>query len=244
MSSRLNSNTVLLTVFILILVGAGVDYGRRVLGGTKPETTAAEPGKPPASPYAPSFKVGDVAPDFALPDAKGKVHKLSDLVKGKTMLFFACGCQNCKQVQTWLANMRDEKKGEIPPVITITSAPPESEAAWFRDTALKQTMLYYAKGVTPDPMDIYKGKPCPRIYILNPDRTVKFIGSSMAETKGVEGVGMQMAKQLVPGMPSTPEGLQKLMMKKDQKLPPTKPAPKAIPELPPYAQPQSSLPGA
>jgi hypothetical protein len=243
MSSRWNANTVLLSVFVLILLGAGVDYGRRVLGGTKSEPAAPTAGQAPkVSPYTPAFKVGDVAPDFALPDAKKAVHKLSELVKGKTMLFFACGCQNCKQVQTWLATLKGGKKSEVPPVITITSAPPEAEESWFRDTGLEQTMLYYTKGVSPDPMEIYKGKPCPRIYVLNPDRTVKFIGSSMDEVQnGTRGIGMEMAKEFHVDPPSmSPESMQRTMMQKTSTY---KPEPQDRPDLPPYARPQSSLPG-
>lgn len=240
MSSRWNSNTVLLAVFLLILVGAGFDYGRRVLGGTKP-SSAPEPAKAGKAGSAPEFAVGDPAPDFALPDAKNKVHKLSELVKGKTLLFFACGCQECKQVQTWIANMRDSKKVEVPPIITVTSAPPEAEAAWFRDTGLKQTMLYHKEGVSPDAMTIYKGKPCPRLYVLNADRTVKFIGSSPSDTPGTQAIGLQIVKELNPGGPSDPSGMQMRMMM--EKAPKQKPDPKPMKDLPPYAQPQSSFPG-
>jgi hypothetical protein len=237
MSSRWNANTLLLAVFVLILVGAGVDYGRRVLGGTKDAANADAAAK---KPLQPDFKVGDPAPDFALPDSKKKIHRLSELVHGKTLLFFACGCSNCRQVQTWLADMRKDKGDIVPPVITITSAPPESEAAWFRDTGLKQTILYYTHGATPDPMTIYKGKPCPRMYLVNGDRTVDFIGASPAETPGIQAIGMQIAKKL-GGTPTTTEDMLKRMNKPKQEI---KSPPKPLPTLPPYAQPQSSLPGA
>ena len=40
---------------------------------------------PPAPQYSADLKVGDMAPDFALPGSDGKVHKLSDY-KGKTVV--------------------------------------------------------------------------------------------------------------------------------------------------------------
>lgn len=241
MSARWNSNTVLLAVFILILVGAGVDYGRRVLGGDNPPPTLEDPITKRG--MKPDFKVGDLAPDFALPDDKKKMHKLSELVKKKTMLFFACGCSNCKDVQTWLADMREKRKDDFPPVITITSAPPESEAAWLRDTGLPQEMLFWSAAASPDPMAIYKGKPCPRIYVVNSDRTVKFIGTSMAESPGVQSIGYEILKELGFGAASSPEAMHKLMGDKAKMAPLPKAQPVAVPSLPPYAQPQSALPG-
>jgi peroxiredoxin len=39
--------------------------------------------------------VGAKAPDFTLPDGAGKPHKLSDMVRRDTLLYFICGCANC-----------------------------------------------------------------------------------------------------------------------------------------------------
>jgi peroxiredoxin len=241
MSARWNANTLLLSLFVLILIGAGLDYGRRVLGENKsevPKSTAVK-----GEGMNPDFAVGDPAPDFALPDSQKRVHKLSELVKGETLLFFACGCQNCKQVQTWLADFQRSGKVKVPPVITITSAPPESEQSWFRDTGLKQTMLFHTPKDQPDPMILYKGKPCPRIYIVNGDRTVKFIGTSMILGGGTESIGMQIAKELGVGSQgaSRSEMMKVMGPKQYQKTVPKQEKP--IPSLPPYAQPPSAFPG-
>jgi peroxiredoxin len=245
MNARWNANTVLLAVFVLILLGAGVDYGRRVLGGTgQPDVKAsAEAIK---SSWLPAFKVGDSAPDFALPDANSEPHKLSELVKSDSMLFFACGCENCKQIQTWLSRLVQQKKiKHMPNVITVTSAPPEAEKAWIRDTSLKQKILYAPHGdKAPDVMSIYKGKPCPRIYLLKGDRTVKFIGKSMSEVPGVQMIGMEIVKELGT-VGSTSQDMMRLMGSGSPTAPPStvKPPAKPDPTLPPYAQPQNVLPG-
>jgi hypothetical protein len=45
-----------------------------------------QPPQPPApAQYSANLKVGDMAPDFALPGSDGKVHKLSDY-RGKTVV--------------------------------------------------------------------------------------------------------------------------------------------------------------
>ena len=53
-------------------------------------TAASGQGQPPQQPAAPpqysaDLKVGDMAPDFALPGSDGKVHKLSDY-RGKAVV--------------------------------------------------------------------------------------------------------------------------------------------------------------
>ena len=63
------------------------------LGLTAIAAAASSQGQPPQNPqqpaappqYSADLKVGDQAPDFALPGSDGKVHKLSDY-KGKTVV--------------------------------------------------------------------------------------------------------------------------------------------------------------
>ena len=50
------------------------------------QTPQQQPPQPPApAQYSADLKVGDTAPDFALPGSDGKIHKLSDY-KGKTVV--------------------------------------------------------------------------------------------------------------------------------------------------------------
>ena len=51
--------------------------------GQDPQTPQQPP--PPPAQYSADLKVGDMAPDFALPGSDGKTHKLSDY-KGKTVV--------------------------------------------------------------------------------------------------------------------------------------------------------------
>jgi cytochrome oxidase Cu insertion factor (SCO1/SenC/PrrC family) len=61
---------------VIAMSAAGPDEGQA------PQT----PQQPPApAQYSADLKVGDLAPDFALPGSDGKIHKLSDY-RGKTVV--------------------------------------------------------------------------------------------------------------------------------------------------------------
>jgi cytochrome oxidase Cu insertion factor (SCO1/SenC/PrrC family) len=75
----------MLKVFTLCAAGS---LGLAVLAAA-----ASAQGQPPQNPQQPStpppmsadLKIGDMAPDFALPGSDGKIHKLSDY-RGKTVV--------------------------------------------------------------------------------------------------------------------------------------------------------------
>jgi hypothetical protein len=64
--------------------------GIGLLAMTVPASGQGQPPQPPQQPAAPptysaDLKVGDMAPEFALPGSDGKIHKLSDY-RGKTVV--------------------------------------------------------------------------------------------------------------------------------------------------------------
>jgi peroxiredoxin len=193
---RWSSNTWILAILGAIIILTGLDMGRRLLAGTPPE--------PPPDPnalrteMAPGFKEGEKAPDFTLPDAAGKKRRLAELVKGDTLLTFSCGCSNCRDVQAYLGKLRAQMGGKFPAVVTVATSPPEAEKSWIRDTELPQTMLF-DNVQTKDVGNLYKGHPCPRVFRLDADRTVTWIGPSPRELPSpmnMEPMGYLVANQL------------------------------------------------
>jgi hypothetical protein len=173
MKRRWSSNTWILLALTAILVVIGVDVGRRALS----QASAVDPAAARAA-MEPSFKVGDRAPDFTLPDAGGVKRTFSKLVKGDTLLNFSCGCNNCRNIQSYLGELTPKMGAKAPAVITVATSPPEAEKAWIRDTRLKQTVLYDGPEKTVG--GLYQGHPCPRVFRIKPDRTVAWIGPSPA----------------------------------------------------------------
>jgi hypothetical protein len=174
---------------VALLIG-----GEWMMRTLRPASDTAVAAKPPDPAMIPDFQVGDAAPDFTLPDSKEVPHRLSDLVKSDTLLCFTCGCSSCLDVQTYLGILMKRLGAKAPQVISVTNMPKEREASYFRDTKLKQTLLYEQKGGPI--MKQYRGHPCPRIYALLPDRTISHIGMSPKDAVSVSDLGFEMAAML------------------------------------------------
>lgn len=188
MKRRWNANTLVLTILGTILLLVGIDIGRRLVAGPVSE-------KPPEPVSAtPSFKVGDLAPDFTMNDGKRQPHKLSDLVKRDTLLTFSCGCNQCKEYQTWTGKILPPMGKDVPDVISLNTTSPDSAEAWKRDTKLPQLMLYGSH--TEGPIGQYQGHPCPRAFRLSKDRKVTWIGGSRKEGRTIQQLGMELAQEL------------------------------------------------
>ena len=188
MRRRWNANTWVLTILGTILLLVGIDVGRRLVAGP-----ASGP-EPPKASIEPDFKVGDTAPDFTLPDNKKREQTLSKLVKRDTLLTFSCGCNQCKEFQTWTGKLLPLMGKDAPEVISVNTTSPEAAETWVRDTRLKQTFLYgpHDQG----PVAAYHGKPCPRTFRLDADRKVRWIGSSRSDGRLVRQLGMELGEKL------------------------------------------------
>lgn len=193
-----SANTWVLTILAVILVLAAIDIGSRLLAGPRREPEAG-----PAQRYDPAFKMGDLAPDFALPDRSGRRHRLSDLARGDTLLCFTCGCKSCLDLQTYVGELIQKLGPRAPQVLNVTTMPKDREDTWYRDTRLKQTLLYEQK--EGPVMEQYRGHPCPRVYRLRPDRRVAWIGPSPRDTPYLAEIGHQVAANL--GFPSSNRAL-------------------------------------
>jgi hypothetical protein len=194
MRSRWNANHLLLAALLVVLALVGVDVGRRLVASPSlpadVDATAAEMMRDPT----PKFKVGDPAPDAMLDDARKVKHSLLSLVEGDTVITFSCGCNRCRSMQEFLAKKVFPKLETPPKVISINTPGREAaEAAWRRDTGLKQAFLY-GNHRSPELMP-YKGDPCPRVFRVNADRTVRFIGLSPTPESPVEDAMAQVARE-------------------------------------------------
>jgi len=206
MKRRGNANAWLLGILVFVLGAVAIDVTRQMT--TKPKQP---PVVDPVAESRPPFKEGEVAPDFVLKDENGSKRALSEYIHKDTLLAFTCGCNNCKEMLTYLAKLEKKLGDKAPAVVNITSMPATAKDAWIRDTKLKQSMMFAAhdeQGMEEEkkqfngtaPMDYYKGHPCPRLFRVDAKRTVRWIGKSPREydggPMGMELMSMDLAREL------------------------------------------------
>jgi peroxiredoxin len=195
MKRRWNANTWVLAIFCGLMFLTIADVARRYIVG--PPVEKAPTRDDIARRLAPSFKVGDVAPDFTAPDAKGFPHRLQDLVKGDTLLCFTCGCSKCLDYQSYMAKLLKKLGPAAPKVINCSTMNKEREQSWHRDTGLDQFVLYSADKQLKEHLDeIYRGHPCPRAFHLSADRRVKWISMAPPLMQDVTDLPNELAIEL------------------------------------------------
>ncbi len=191
MSRRWNANVWVLGILLVIVFAIGIDVARTSLAvRTVPPLEAAQP----PTYYDPPFKRGDSIPDFQLPDASDQFRHISSLVRRNTLLTFSCGCNNCREYQSFIGRIVKKLGPLAPDVVTVTTQPKESEKAWIRDTALKQTILYEPKGG--EIGEMFKGHPCPRGFMLDGAKKVRWWTSNMNVVHDASLIGNETATHL------------------------------------------------
>lgn len=188
MQGARNANRWVLLTLALVMLLVGYDIVSRSFRAPAKAQHLRDPK------YVPDFQIGEHAPDFALPDSRGSTHRLSEIVHRDTILCFSCGCSNCLDVQTYLGILLKRMGTRAPEVITVTTMPRDREETWFRDTQLKQTLLYERK--EGPVVAQYRGHPCPRIFRLDAARRVTWIGRSPGEVDFLQIIGNEMAQNL------------------------------------------------
>ena len=200
------ANILVLSVLGLVLGLVLMDYGRQAFFPAKGAQHAEAEDLPPMP------KVGEVAPDFSLPDATGSIRSLASLVTKDTLLWFTCGCSHCRNAQVYVEALRSKLTREYGHV-NVTTAPQEAEAAYRRNIKLAQQILYEPGSMSTGVQRRYRGHPCPRIYVLDGDRKILFISRSLQEENTTardialglaEYLGFSTPTSPLPGKPQAP----------------------------------------
>jgi hypothetical protein len=190
---RVSSTLIVFSLFGLVLL---IIVGERVATALKPAPL------PPRPLWAPDFDPKDPAPDFELPDAKGKPQRLSRLIEGATFVGFAGEDEQSLRLFRYLGVLRKRMGQYAPRFITIATFPPNREAEFRRRTELPQIILYERKGGPVAKQ--YKADPAPRIFSLSREGTVRSVGLSRMEASMV-AIGNTAALDLGFKAPNSPD---------------------------------------
>ncbi len=187
---RMDANGWILIVLGVVLVIAVIEYAQK---------KAAEPPLIPKvtkDPYAPDYEEASKVADFALRDGRGKLRKFSELVGEETLLFFVDGGEQSRALLKYAATLlerRRKTKSPAPAVVTIADFDPTEEAAWLRETGLKQVVLYEKLGGSVG--TAYKADPRPRFHHFGDGMIIITIGDSPARAPLYE-IGFSLKQTL------------------------------------------------
>jgi peroxiredoxin len=139
------------------------------------------PPKQAASPYDPKFagpfKIGDVAPDFSLKDAKGRTVSLSQYRGKRVLLNFYCGCSFCREVATTWTNMLSQPRMRPTALLAVCSFGPDYDQQFRKESGWKGVVLYDEKPFRPVAVK-YDSKICPRVWVLDEQGKIMFTNPS------------------------------------------------------------------
>jgi len=167
---RWSSTTwVLMGLCVVILLVAG-DMVRRAVQGTNP--VADVPGKT----VDVGLVYGSPAIDVELPDMNGKPHRLSDWRGKQFVLTFFCGCNECRHFAETLAGAYKQQKGPVPPTVVVMtpSWEPSATPSLIQSTNTEKWTYLFSEQ-KPDIVDRYRGHPCPKVYVIDPEFKVSYV---------------------------------------------------------------------
>ena len=104
-------------------------------------------------------KIGQMTPDFRLPDMEGNRHSLSDF-RGKAMVLgFFCGCDRCYAAARKIA--AEQKAGKLKNFIAVVALDPQGTMDFRKSTGPKAVFLLDPSDQT---AETYASDFCPRLW--------------------------------------------------------------------------------
>lgn len=158
----------LAAVFVLLTLGVGL-----LALTSRPPGPAAGADRPPAL----ELRVGQAAPDFALPDDANRTRRLSELDGEPSVLLFLCGCGRCYLMVSALQEIEKQLHGETPRHLVVTTMSPAEAESWQQRTGF-QALFLFEKNSQGPVIHQFAGHPCPRVYVLDSRRSIRYISPS------------------------------------------------------------------
>ena len=113
--------------------------------------------------------VGEMAPDFTLPDLSGRMVSLSSFRGKPVVLGFFCGCYRCREAATKIGKL--QRQGNLSNLVAVVGLDVDGARDFQRSTCLQGEVLI-------DPSDSvserYASDFCPRFWLTTRSGTIEY----------------------------------------------------------------------
>jgi peroxiredoxin Q/BCP len=149
----MSGNAWVCTIITVVLLASGAEQAYRAM---------VDKPKPPEVTYQQvGPQLGDPAPDFALPDEKGKQYRLAQFRGKPLVVSFYCGCSKCETIAKTLTPWQKQKNVAMVGLVTFK---PEYMNEFRQKTGVRYPLLLDPNkevGARWDSMI------CPRVWVLD-----------------------------------------------------------------------------
>jgi peroxiredoxin len=149
--------------------------------------------------FAGPFKLGQVAPDFTLKDAKGRPVSLHQFRGKRVLLNFFCGCSLCQNVAIGWQHMLKEPGLRPMAVLAIAHYSPEHDKDFRKETGATFPIVFDTEHR--DTANTYDSRICPRVWVLDEQGRILYTNPSPLEGPPGPEVEYQVRKFVARGAP-------------------------------------------
>lgn len=117
-------------------------------------------------------KVGEIAPNFTLPDLAGRMRSLQSFRGRPVILGFFCGCDRCHAAALKIA--AQQKRGRLRNVVAVVAMDARDADKFRQTTGLTGQILLDESDKT---MERYSSEFCPRLWCVADDGKITYSSS-------------------------------------------------------------------
>src|SRR5262249_51164704 len=133
------------------------------------------------------------------------MRRLSELEGKPAVLLFLCGCSRCYLMVEALQQIEKQLPGEKPRHLVVTTMSAGEAESWQKRTGFDALFLFEQNSHGPV-IHEYSGHPCPRVYVLDNQRSIRYISPSPEGNAEPERMKADMTAALQGVIQNTPSG--------------------------------------
>jgi peroxiredoxin len=195
---RLNGNAWVCLIVLAVLFATVGEQTLRSHSATATDMLKPRPQpEQPDAKFAGPFKIGQVAPDFTLKDAKGRPVSLHQFRGKRVLLNFFCGCSFCQAVAVDWQHLLKEPGLRPTAVLAVAHYSLEHDKEFRKETGATFPILFDTEHR--DISTRYDSHICPRVWVLDEQGRILYTNPSPIQAPPGPEMSYQVRKLVSRG---------------------------------------------